>query len=509
VDTELVLEAGRYNTGMSDDHADPSRTSVDLIGDVFVGNRADKTGSPPSSVTKIAGSLDRCVDRNMDGDIDTSTYGPNVVPNILARDGAGESTDECVLWTRDFDITGGEYPCEGLRGVAATAETGDDFEYNGHVWLGCEGGDKANPGTIYKLNGDTGEIIEAFTSYIDDVRPYGFVLDKEERLWISTKNSDDNAGVQWLDTSVDTTGEVTHVGGEKPYGIAIDADGHVWTSIDAGGVQRYRPDDDAYTTLSLATKFKGIAVDADGFVWGIAKDGDAAIVLIDPGPAPGSESVLATFSLATDEGTPRKGTGVAIDFNGHVWGVSGSGCSNPDDSEDPTDYGCVTRLKMDRSGPVPVLDTSGDDIGDAGVTDRSVVNVTVGEGCYSYSDMIGFNLRTFASKEGWYRQTFEVCDNKSTSWEQIIWEANIPAGTRIAIRARTADQTADLAEAAWVTVVRDPSDTTPKSLPPSLPEGHFIELEVHLYASDDGVSPAVGDIGFTFECTSDIVIVIE
>jgi hypothetical protein len=161
---------------------------------------------------------------------------------------------------------------------------------------------------------------------------------------------------------------------------------------------------------------------------------------------------------------------------------------------------------MDRSGLVPVLDTSGDSIGDAGVTDRSVVNVPVGEGCYSYSDMIGFNLRTFATNEGWYRQTFEVCEDKSTRWDKIGWEANIPAGTRIAIRARTADQTSDLATATWHTVVRDPSDTSAKALPPGLPEGHFIELEVHLYASNDGVSPAVGDIGFTFECTGDIII---
>jgi hypothetical protein len=250
-------------------------------------------------------------------------------------------------------------------------------------------------------------------------------------------------------------------------------------------------------------------VDADGFVWAITKNGDAQIVLVDPRTFPAPESVLEAFSLASDEATPTKGSGVAIDFNGHVWGVSAEGCTDPDDPGNPGGYGCVTRLKMDRSGDVPVLDTSGDSIGDAGVTDKSVVNVTVGLGPYSYSDMIGFNLRTFASNEGWYRQTFEVCENKSTSWEQIIWEANIPAGTRIAIRARTADQTADLAQAPWVTVVRDPSDTSPNNLPPSLPEGHFIELEVHLYASDDGVSPGVGDIGFTFECTSDIVIIIE
>jgi hypothetical protein len=55
-------------------------------------------------------------------------------------------------------------------------------------------------------------------------------------------------------------------------------------------------------------------------------------------------------------------------------------------------------------------------------------------------------------------------------------------------------------------VVHDPSDSSPKDLPAGLPEGHFIELEVHLYTDNDGVSPAVGDIGFTFECTGDIII---
>jgi hypothetical protein len=118
--------------------------------------------------------------------------------------------------------------------------------------------------------------------------------------------------------------------------------------------------------------------------------------------------------------------------------------------------------------------------------------------------MIGYNLRTFTTKEGWYRQTFEVCPGQSTLWEQIFWEAITPEGTSFVIRARTADYLEDLEEQDFTTVVEVPDDSSPKELPADLPEGHFIELEVRLYTEYDGVTPEVGAIGFSYECTADI-----
>ena len=91
LDADQVVEIGRYRVGMGDDRADPSRTSVDLVGDVFVGNRASSpVQGATSSVTKIASEMSRCVDRNGNGKIDTSS-GPDdmLAPVRRHRRGSG------------------------------------------------------------------------------------------------------------------------------------------------------------------------------------------------------------------------------------------------------------------------------------------------------------------------------------------------------------------------------------------------------------------------------------
>jgi hypothetical protein len=86
-------------------------------------------------------------------------------------------------------------------GTYKNAETGVDFEYNGHVWIGCR-----NTNTIFKLNGGTGDILASYGPFDGkngsfDVQPYGFVLDQKEknRLWIAGKDGD--SAVYWLDTT--------------------------------------------------------------------------------------------------------------------------------------------------------------------------------------------------------------------------------------------------------------------------------------------------------------------
>lgn len=64
-------ELGRYRTGPG--NGNPSRTTVDQDGNVWVGNRNNNT------ITKV-GLLEfgQCVDRNGDGAITTSTGGTDV-----------------------------------------------------------------------------------------------------------------------------------------------------------------------------------------------------------------------------------------------------------------------------------------------------------------------------------------------------------------------------------------------------------------------------------------------
>ena len=103
IDTRTAAEVARYRTG-PEDNPDPSRTAVELTGDVAVLNRA-------GSVTKIAALLERCVDGNANGTIETSSGPDDVLP---------WGTDECVLWHQTlphYEPTPGDHVW-GARPVA-------------------------------------------------------------------------------------------------------------------------------------------------------------------------------------------------------------------------------------------------------------------------------------------------------------------------------------------------------------------------------------------------------
>jgi hypothetical protein len=73
-----------------------------------------------------------------------------------------------------------------------------------------------------------------------------------------------------------------------------------------------------------------------------------------------------------------------------------------------------------------------------------------GESPYTYSDFTGFALRTFTAPNGYLRTVVEGCAIGPTEWERLDWSTNVPAGTRLEVRARTADRVTDLATATWV-----------------------------------------------------------
>ena len=73
VDCKTVTEVGRYNVC-----SDPSRTSVDLEGNVWVACRGD------GQIVKIIADKAKCIDKNGNGIIETST-GPQPIGN-----------DECI-----------------------------------------------------------------------------------------------------------------------------------------------------------------------------------------------------------------------------------------------------------------------------------------------------------------------------------------------------------------------------------------------------------------------------
>ncbi|MCA9636021.1 MAG: hypothetical protein KC420_08330 [Myxococcales bacterium] len=99
INTETALIEGRYITN-SAQAFQPSRTTVNDLGDMLVGHRESGGG-----VTKIAGNPAHCVDLNGNNTIDTSTGFDDVRP---------WGQDECVLWHTDTPGEAGG----GARAVA-------------------------------------------------------------------------------------------------------------------------------------------------------------------------------------------------------------------------------------------------------------------------------------------------------------------------------------------------------------------------------------------------------
>jgi hypothetical protein len=385
--------------------------------------------------------------------------------------------------------------------VTATPESGPDFELNGHAWVGCYDDMRA-----YKVHGNTGDLLA--TVDVSPCAPYGFLTGIEAMLTIWMCCRDMNGGHERLVASLDPrSGAVSPLPAipGNPYGFALDATGAVWATTmgpTPSSVLRYTAGTGWQALEEPSVGFfddmRGIAMDDHGFAWAVATD-KAEVWLIDSTTFPAASSILEVLPTTNDPGARPTSvcSGTAIDFDGNVWavcmGAGGAGGSA---------NGWVTKYTVDRSGPRPVVDL-------AAHSERMQM-VAVGLNPYTYSDMVGYHLRRFTTREGWYRQTFEACPGYSVRWNKIAWEADVEAGTRVVIRGRTADTLAALNLAGWVTLAEEPGDTSPRDIPRGTPpaglgEGHFIELEIRLYTDRDGISPRVHAISFDWGCTVPII----
>ena len=102
VNTETGAILGEYLSAPDGRYRNPSRTTVDLNGNVWVGNRDEATGGQGSVVHVGLKENSQCVDRNGNGVIDTSTGLGDVKawPNTGGADtngGVATAQDECII----------------------------------------------------------------------------------------------------------------------------------------------------------------------------------------------------------------------------------------------------------------------------------------------------------------------------------------------------------------------------------------------------------------------------
>jgi RHS repeat-associated protein/uncharacterized repeat protein (TIGR01451 family) len=382
IDTTTGEVLGEFWSAPQNRAKDPSRTTVDHNGNVWVGNRAEASGVSGvarGSVTQI-GLVEngQCIDRNGNGTIDTSTGLGDIKgwPNSSGADtngGTDTAADECIL---NYVRTNGV----AIRQVSVDADN--------HVWVGgaAQGGSPsmfdrvAQDGTIVRTinmrsNAQTGE-----SGVV--VCCYGGLVDPAGILWSSSGSST----LVRIDPSkpnghADLV-KITNLG-RTSYGLGIDPDGFLWQSNwTANTVQRISPAGAILGTFATSggSNDRGVAVTSDGDVWVANSGGNSVSRLRNNG------------TLVTVIPVGREPTGVAVDAAGKVWAtnLSSSTASRIDPATNTVDL---------------------------------TVNLGSGAGPYNYSDMTGSTL-TGAPDDGTWSVVYDS-GATDTAWAFLDWATQV------------------------------------------------------------------------------------
>jgi len=286
LDTRTGNELGRYRT--SEGNGNPSRTTVDKEGNVWVGNRSNNT------ITKIGLSeWGQCIDKNKNGVIDTS-QGATDIKNW------GE--DECLLLHIALAYNGVDTPSD-IRLVA--------IDKDNNVFAGGR-----YQTSLFKVNGATGEIIGAVNTLQGH---YGGVVDKYGNLWSMQYAS---GKVQKITNNMSTKELISL--GHKGYGIAIDKYGKIWTTEHGSIFSTFDPADPT-ATLKVFDQTdsyyaQGIACDGNGDIF-IAGSSSQSLV----GHYKQRFSADGTFEgvdFVTNYAVGQGPIGVAVDSQGKVWSAN-------------------------------------------------------------------------------------------------------------------------------------------------------------------------------------------
>lgn len=285
INTTTGMELGRYRVGPG--NADPSRTTVDLQGNCWVGNRGIGT------VVKVGLSENgQCVDRNGNGKIDTST---NATPLAWGE-------DECVLFEVVMADNGGTFQPGKAVGYNGTGPRGVAIDSNNNVWAST-----FNAHRLYYIDGKTGRILDKVDTSAQSHNSYGLVVDKSGKVWSSGHSGnhvlrynpqdrsiktiptrhmvygmgiDKNnhlfaAGLNYNRvTRINTVTETVEIDGvsvaKSPRSIAVTDDGSVWvTNYQYGSVTRLTNDLQSPVVIQNRGELAGVSVDSNGKVWAI------------------------------------------------------------------------------------------------------------------------------------------------------------------------------------------------------------------------------------------------
>lgn len=294
INTETLEEEGRYETHES--FGDPSRTSVNLNGNVAVANRN-------GGLAKFWANPDHCVDQNG-------------TPGIQTSSGAGDvyafGEDECMAWSTPMSC-GSNRPAAWTRGELNDSTCAYE---DANFWTVCDS-------DILLLDGDTGAITDTLDIGTEGAFAYGGAADADGNFWIvdfGTFNGGGGMGKGWGSlVRVDyETKEVSHYAlpNSGAYGITVDGEGRPF--VCSSTVARFDLETSTWDEALVSTGGGGCMYDGMGRVWhgGYGNGvGGATMFGFD----------TETLELDLELSVPDYTHGISIDAQGHVWGVSFAG----------------------------------------------------------------------------------------------------------------------------------------------------------------------------------------
>jgi len=466
---------------------DPSRTTVDLFGNVWVGNRDESSlvdGFPAGSVTRIGVILGGVRGNKVDNGDGTYSVdpdpegeylqGPFQYSTAVDRDGDGliktsRGLGHILDWTNagGSDSLGGvstaddELILNYTRTVGAGTRT-VAVDGNNDVWVGGR--------TDYdheKISGETGMPIPG-TYFNFGAGGYGGLVDGNGVLWSARSG----LGLLRFVPDPENPPGTGHVLGNNTgdYGLALDVTtGHIWHSSRYGGnlhlyeldsngnVVSNGDDDNAYPQPFPA---QGVAVDANRHVWmaeHIAGQSQGQRVWhLAPDPHNSGRHISVG-----EVGGMFGITGVAVDVNGKIWAPGTGGAYRIDPNAGP--------------------------IGDGGYPIGAVdLVVPLGEnaGPYNYSDMTGFvSWNAFA--HGTWTHTVDS-ENLNNLWHSVLTDATIPDGAAVEIHVRAANDRAVVDLQPYQKIESEELLTDVS--------GRYLQVRLTLRTDDPAVLPSVQEL---------------
>lgn len=406
---------GEYYTAPNGLQRNPSRTTVDQNGDVWVGNR-NESGGGSGSIAKISANPGAGITSN-------GTFGSGV------NGGAG-GTFNALGWSNSggADTAGGTTTAvddalqlyvrtPGINNVRALAVNASN-----NVWVG--GNNDFNNGVARPhqlFNGSTGVAVAgAGNSFNTSVSTdnsnngvgggYGMVIDGNGVVWAASLEP---FVLVRHDPTTDDTRRFNF--DRYTYGLGVDGNGKIWVSNwTYNTVQRVNPTTGAVEGTFAAGwgGLRGVAVTTDNDVWVASSNNGGVVRYNNDGTV---QSRISTGATAT---------GVAVDSNGKVW---------------VTNYDSNTVSRID-----PTLN------GGNGAVDLTI-NLGAGANPYNYSDMTGTVLVGTTNPTGNWRKVIDggLAD---PNWDKLFWNevgGFEGGGTDIRMDVRCADVQGDLSSSAY------------------------------------------------------------